>query len=68
MHLARAGRSLDQVADRHGATPAQIRSGLAPPSLSGGVPDPRYFHVEHLEENVAAGDLALSAQDLAELG
>jgi hypothetical protein len=32
------------------------------------VPDPRYFHVEHLEENVAAGDLALSAQDLAELG
>jgi len=31
-------------------------------------PIPGTSTLEHLEENVAAGDLALSAQDLAELG
>ena len=67
---ARAGvASLDQavaeVAERHDATPAQIRLAwtlhLGPNVLA----IPGTSSVEHLEENVAAAALELSSEDLA---
>jgi aryl-alcohol dehydrogenase-like predicted oxidoreductase len=60
--------ALAAVATRHGATPAQIAQawllGLAPNMLL----IPGTGSLEHLEENVAAAGIELSAADLAELG
>ena len=60
------GRVLAAVAERRGATPRQV-------ALAFLVRDPGLFTIpkassaRHLEDNVAAGDLALTAEDVAEI-
>jgi pyridoxine 4-dehydrogenase len=65
--LAEPGGPLDRIASAHDAKPGQValawllaRSGVM-------VPIPGTSSVEHLEENVAAADLELTADELAEL-
>jgi aryl-alcohol dehydrogenase-like predicted oxidoreductase len=61
------GRALAAVADRHGVSPVQVaiawQLALSPAIL----PIPGTSSVAHLEENVAAGALALDDDDLARL-
>jgi pyridoxine 4-dehydrogenase len=61
------GAGLAKVAARHGATPAQVALAsllaLSPVML----PIPGTGSLAHLEENVAAGALALAEEDLADL-
>ncbi|WAL98714.1 aldo/keto reductase [Streptomyces sp. Je 1-369] len=58
---------LERVADRHGATPAQVTLAwllaVSPTMLA----IPGTSSPDHLEENVAAAALRLGAEDLAEL-
>ena len=63
--LARSGK-LDAVAARHGATPAQIALAwvLAHPGV---IAIPKASQPEHMRQNIAAADIELSAEDLAEL-
>ena len=63
--LARSGK-LDAVAARHGATPAQIALAwvLAHPCV---IAIPKASQPEHMRQNIAAADIELSAEDLAEL-
>jgi len=63
--LARNAR-LDAVAARHDATPAQIALAwvLAQPGV---IAIPKAVQPEHVRQNVAALDIALSVEDLAEL-
>jgi diketogulonate reductase-like aldo/keto reductase len=63
--LARNAR-LDVVAARHDATPAQIALAwaLAQPGV---IAIPKAVKPEHVRQNVAAADIALTAKDLAEL-
>jgi diketogulonate reductase-like aldo/keto reductase len=63
--LARNGR-LDAVAKRHDATPAQIALAwaLAQPGV---IAIPKAVKPEHVRQNVAAADIGLTAEDLAEL-
>ncbi|MBN9244254.1 MAG: aldo/keto reductase [Mesorhizobium sp.] len=63
--LARNG-GLDAVAARHGATPAQIALAwvLAQPGI---IAIPKAVQPEHVRQNLAALEIALSADDLAEL-
>jgi diketogulonate reductase-like aldo/keto reductase len=58
--------ALHRVAERHGATPAQVALAalLAQPGV---MPIPKASQVEHLRENWAARSLRLTAEDLAEL-
>jgi aryl-alcohol dehydrogenase-like predicted oxidoreductase len=55
------------VAERHGATPAQVALAWALAQGDHVVPIPGTKRIERLEENVAAAELSLSADDLAEL-
>ena len=55
------------VADRVGATPAQVALAWVLAQGDAVIPIPGTKRVERLEENAAAGDLVLSAEDLAEL-
>jgi aryl-alcohol dehydrogenase-like predicted oxidoreductase len=55
------------VAERHGATPAQIALAWVLAQGDHVVPIPGTKRLERLEENVAAADVALTAEDLAEL-
>jgi diketogulonate reductase-like aldo/keto reductase len=58
--------TLLRVAERHGATPAQI--ALAWVLRDGGViAIPRASSVEHVRDNAAAADISLAPEDLAEL-
>lgn len=63
--LARSGK-LDAVATRHGVTPAQIALAwvLAHPGV---ITIPKASQPEHMRQNIAATDIELSAEDLAEL-
>jgi diketogulonate reductase-like aldo/keto reductase len=63
--LARNGR-LDAIAARHDATPAQVALAwvLAQPAV---IAIPKAVKPEHVRQNVAASDIRLSADDLAEL-
>ena len=63
--LARNTR-LDAVAARHDATPAQIALAwvLAQPGV---IAIPKAVQPEHVRQNVAAVDIRLTAEDLAEL-
>ncbi len=63
--LARNGR-LDAIAARHDATPAQIALAwvLAQPGV---IAIPKAVKPEHVRQNVAAVDIRLTAEDLAEL-
>jgi aryl-alcohol dehydrogenase-like predicted oxidoreductase len=55
------------VAQRHGATPAQIRVAWTLHQAPNVLAIPGTGSVAHLEENVAAAALRLSAEDLSEL-
>jgi aryl-alcohol dehydrogenase-like predicted oxidoreductase len=55
------------VAERHGATPAQVALAWVLAQGDHVVPIPGTKRLERLEENVAAADLRLSAEDLEEL-
>lgn len=63
--LARNAR-LDAIAARHGATPAQVALAwvLARPGV---VAIPKAAEPEHVRQNVAAADIELAADDMAEL-
>jgi diketogulonate reductase-like aldo/keto reductase len=63
--LARNSR-LDAIARRHGATPAQVALAwvLAQPGV---IAIPKAVKPEHVRQNVAAADIRLTAEDLAEL-
>ncbi|WP_245967051.1 aldo/keto reductase [Sphaerisporangium album] len=64
-HAPLSGENLDAVAARHGATPFQVAIawGLArSPSI---VQIPGTASLAHLEENMAAGRLALDEEDMA---
>jgi diketogulonate reductase-like aldo/keto reductase len=63
--LARSGR-LDAIAARHNVTPAQI--ALAWTMREDGViAIPKAVRAQHVRDNIAALDIALTAEDLAEL-
>ena len=66
--LARTGGPLDEIAAAHDASPSQIALawllGRSPVML----PIPGTSSVEHLEENLAAADIELSDDELAQLG
>jgi aryl-alcohol dehydrogenase-like predicted oxidoreductase len=60
--------SIARIAQRHRATPAQIALAWLLHRSPAVVPIPGTSSLRHLEENVAAADIALSAEDLNELG
>ena len=66
--LAEPGGPLERIASEHEATPAQVALawllGRSPVML----PIPGTSSVKHLEENVAAAEIELSADELAEIG
>ncbi|HZU63126.1 MAG TPA: aldo/keto reductase [Novosphingobium sp.] len=62
---ARRRRTIEEVAQRLGATPAQVC--IAWVQAKGVVPIPGTRHIRHLEDNWAANDLALDAPTIAEL-
>lgn len=63
--LARNGR-LDAVAARHNATPAQIALAWTM-RADGVIAIPKAVRPQHVRDNIAALDIALTAEDLAEL-
>jgi pyridoxine 4-dehydrogenase len=66
--LARPGSLLDAVAKRHGATPGQIALAWALKRSPVMLPIPGTSKVPHLEENVAAVNVALTKEEFAGLG
>ncbi|MFF8641033.1 aldo/keto reductase [Streptomyces sp. NPDC015345] len=60
-------RSVEAVAARHGATPAQITLAWLLATSPAVLPIPGTSSPAHLEENVAAAALRLGPEDLAEL-
>jgi pyridoxine 4-dehydrogenase len=65
--LARARKALRVVAGRHGARPVQVALAWLLARSTQIVPIPGTLSLRHLEENVGALSLELSAADLAEL-
>ena len=65
--LARPGGDLDEIASRHGATPAQVALAWLLAKSPVMLPIPGTSSVEHLEENVAATELELSEEEVAAL-
>lgn len=65
--LARPGGLLDTVAKRHGATPSQVALAWVLKRSPVMLPIPGTSKVKHLEENVAAVNVALSQQEFEEL-
>ena len=59
---------LARVAERHGATPAQVAIAWLLHRSPVICPIPGTSSLAHLEENVAAAGLALDDEDLAALG
>jgi diketogulonate reductase-like aldo/keto reductase len=59
-------RRLATIAERHGATPAQVALAfvLARPGV---IAIPKASQERHVRDNRAAADIALTAQDLADL-
>lgn len=66
--LARPGAQLDAIARRHDASPGQIALAWLLRRSPVMLPIPGTGKVKHLEENVAAVDIALSDEEFAELG
>jgi aryl-alcohol dehydrogenase-like predicted oxidoreductase len=60
--------TLNRVARRHHASPAQVALAWVLAVADHVVPIPGTTRPEHLEENVAAAELALDTRDLEELG
>jgi pyridoxine 4-dehydrogenase len=65
--LAKKGGPLDQIAKKHGATPAQIALAWLLKRSPVMLPIPGTSKVKHLEENVAAAAIQLSAEELASI-
>ena len=65
--LAQPGGKLDQFAQKHGATVAQLSLAWLLYRSPVILPIPGTSSVEHLEENMKAADLQLSESDLQEL-
>jgi len=65
--LANEGSILDEMARKHGATPGQIALAWLLARSPVMLPIPGTSKVAHLEENVAAANLVLSAEDFAAL-
>jgi aryl-alcohol dehydrogenase-like predicted oxidoreductase len=65
--LAQAGGPLDEIAERHDATPAQVALAWLLARSPVMLPIPGTGSVEHLEENLAAADVSLSEGEVEEL-
>lgn len=65
--LAQPGGPLDQIAERHGATPSQIALAWLLRRSPAMLPIPGTSSIEHLEENVRAAQVSLTDGDMAEL-
>lgn len=65
--LARPGTALDRVAQAHGATPAQVALAWLLARSSVMLPIPGTSRVSHLEENLAAAQIRLSADDIGSI-
>jgi pyridoxine 4-dehydrogenase len=65
--LARPGGPLDELAEAHDATPAQLAIAWLLARSPVMLPIPGTASVPHLEENVAAGELELEPQELDRL-
>ncbi|MGB3537556.1 MAG: aldo/keto reductase [Mesorhizobium sp.] len=63
--LARSGK-LETIAARHGTTPAQVALAWAT-AQPGVIAIPKASRPEHVRQNIAALDISLTPQDLAEL-
>jgi pyridoxine 4-dehydrogenase len=66
--LARSGGPLDEIAERHDATPSQIALAWLLARSPVMLPIPGTGSVEHLEENLAAAFIELSDEEVEELG
>ena len=62
--LARPGGKLDKVAKRHGSTVSQLSLAWLLHRSSVTLPIPGTSSVAHLEENLKAAEIALSAEDM----
>jgi aryl-alcohol dehydrogenase-like predicted oxidoreductase len=67
-HEPGAGDALAAVAERHGATPVQVALAWQLSRSPQVLPIPGTGSVAHVDENVAAASLRLTAEDLAQLG
>jgi pyridoxine 4-dehydrogenase len=65
--LAEPGGPVDEIATRHGASPGQVALAWLLAHSPAMLPIPGTSSVEHLEENVAAGEIELSGEEVAEL-
>jgi aryl-alcohol dehydrogenase-like predicted oxidoreductase len=65
--LADEGGPLDEIAARHGATPSQVALAWLLSHSPVMLPIPGTSSIEHLEENVAATQLSLSADEQEEI-
>jgi pyridoxine 4-dehydrogenase len=66
--LAEPGGPLDRIAAKHDATPAQVALAWLLARSPVMLPIPGTSSVQHLEENLAATQIELSADELAEIG
>jgi pyridoxine 4-dehydrogenase len=66
--LAQPGGELSAVAEKHGASPAQVALAWLLKRSPTMIPIPGTSRVPHLEENVAAAGIELSDEDFARLG
>jgi len=62
-----AGGPVEQVAERHGATPLQIALAWLLHASPAMLPIPGTGSLQHLEENIAAAEIELSAEDMSAL-
>jgi len=65
--LAKPGATLDRIGKRHGATPSQIALAWLLRRSPVILPIPGTSKVSHLEENVAAANIELSAEEFVTL-
>ena len=65
--LAKPGALLDGIANKHGATPSQVALAWVLKRSPVMLPIPGTSKVAHLEQNVAAVDIALSEEEFAAL-
>ena len=66
--LAEPGGSLDRIAREHDAAPAQIALAWLLARSPVMLPIPGTSSVEHFEENLAAAEIELSPDEVAEIG
>jgi pyridoxine 4-dehydrogenase len=66
--LAEPGGPLDEAARRHDATPSQVALAWLLQRAEVMLPIPGTGSVEHLEENVAAGQLRLEPEEIEQIG